>query len=89
MTKNKMLEKNTAEPSFILYAPKIKFKKPIISPTPFSLNDSFSDNDNGAFECNDTNDKYSDDSFEEENYLECIKTNVTSFTLKIHKSSKQ
>ena len=81
MTTNKMLEKNTAEPSFILYAPKIKFKKPTISPTPFSLNDSFSDNDN-----------YSDDSFEEENdnnYLEGIKTNIISFILKIHEGLKQ
>ena len=30
---------------FILYAPKLKFKKPTVRPTPFSLNDSESKED--------------------------------------------
>ena len=40
MSSNEKLEINEKIPSFILNAPKFKFKKPVVTPTPFSLNDS-------------------------------------------------
>ena len=92
MAANDMFEKNISSPSFnILNAPKIKFEKPTISPTPFSLNDDpFLDQENHDSDSNDTNDsKYN--SFDEENinYMEDIKTQATSFSLKIQKCVKQ
>ena len=36
--------------SYILNAPKQKFKKPTISPTPFSLNSSYLDGENDTLE---------------------------------------
>ena len=36
--------------AFILYAPKQKLKKPKITPTPFSLNNSDIDEENDTFE---------------------------------------
>ena len=45
MSSNEKLEINKESSLFILYAPKLKFKKPTISPTPFSLDDSYLDDE--------------------------------------------
>jgi len=45
MSSNENLEINKDSSLFILNAPKLKFKQPTISPTPFSLNDSFLDDE--------------------------------------------
>ena len=60
MTTNEILEINIKSKPFILNAPKIKLKKPKMFPTPFSLNDSYineeenfdseSDNNNSSYE---------------------------------------
>ena len=42
-SKEKTEKKEEQSFSFILNAPKLKLMKPSITPTPFSLNDSFSD----------------------------------------------
>ena len=85
MTSNENLEINVeSSPSYILYAPKLKLKKPTISPTPFSLNDSFSDDELNSSEEN-------DNSFDEgnvDNNLSDIKTSITPFSIKIQKGIK-
>ena len=84
MTSNENLEINAESPSYILYAPKLKLKKPTITPTPFSLNDSFSDEEIDASEEN-------DNSFEEGNVvnnLSDIKTSITPFSIKMKKCIK-
>ncbi len=84
MTSNENLEINAESPSSILYAPKLKLKKPTITPTPFSLNDSFSDEEIDASQEN-------DNSFEEGNVvnnLSDIKTSITPFSIKMKKCIK-
>ena len=85
MTSNENLEINAeSSNSYILYAPKLKLKKPTVTPTPFFLNDSFSDNELDTSEEN-------DNSFDEgnvDNNLSDIKTSITPFSIKIQKSIK-
>ena len=85
MTSNENLEINAeSSTSYILYAPKLKLKKPTVTPTPFFLNDSFSDNELDTSEEN-------DNSFDEgnvDNNLSDIKTSITPFSIKIQKSIK-
>ncbi len=45
MSSNEKLEINKESSLFILYAPKLKFKQPTISPTPFSLDASYLDDE--------------------------------------------
>ncbi len=45
MSSNEKLGIHKESSLFILYAPKIKFKKPPISPTPFSLDNSYLDDE--------------------------------------------
>lgn len=51
--------------SFILYAPKLKLKKPTISPTPFILNNSEMDDDNNTTQ-------NSEQSFDDKDYNDLI-----------------
>ena len=87
MSLNEKLEINREFPSFILNAPKFKYKKPIITPTPFSLNDSDSDDENDLSTVGNT-------SFDEQslegfiNFQNDDKTDFTKLTLK-YKSLKQ
>ncbi len=82
MSKNESLEINEKFPPFILYAPKIKFKKATITPTPLSLNDSELEDQIYIHEKN--NDSFYE---KEENELSDFhndaKNNITRYTLKI------
>ena len=88
MSSNGKLEINGEIPSFILNAPKFKYKKPIITPTPFALNDSDSDDDNDLSTIGNT-------SFDEQslegfiNFQNDEKANFTNLTLKFKRSLKQ
>ena len=84
MTSNENLEINDESPSYILYAPKLKLKKPTITPTPFSLNDSFSDEEIDASE---ENDNFFDEG-NAVNNLSDIETSITSFSIKMKKGIK-
>ena len=42
MSTNRNIERDVRNPTNILLAPKIHFKKPIVFPAPLSLNDSYS-----------------------------------------------
>jgi len=79
--------KNGEIPSCILNAPKFKYKKPMIAPTPFALNDSDSDDENDISTMGNT-------SFDEQSLEGFIniqngeKTNFANLTLKFKKSLK-
>jgi hypothetical protein len=81
MSSNEKLEINGEFPSFILNAPRFKYKMPIITPTPFSLNDSDSDDENDLSTVGNT-------SFDEQslegfiNFQNDDKTVFTKLTLK-------
>ena len=82
------LENIQKSPSFILYAPKLTFKKPTIRPTPFSLNDSESE------EKYYSHDKVYDSSDEEDlnefkNLHQEDKNNITDYILEIKTTLKQ
>ena len=85
MSSNEKLEINREFPSFIINAPKFKYKKPIITPTPFSLNDSDSDDENDLSTVGNT-------SFDEQslegfiNFQNDDKTVFTKLTLKYKKA---
>ena len=70
---------------FVLYAPKLKFRKPTIRPTPFSLNDSES---KGDFYLNDKiYDSYDDeDSNVFNNPHQEDKNDIISFIAKIKRT---
>ena len=85
MSSNEKLEICGEFPSFIINAPKFKYKKPIITPTPFSLNDSDSDDENDISTVGNT-------SFDEQslegfiNFQYDDKTDFTKLTLKYKKA---
>ena len=88
MSSNEKLGIDGKFPPFILNAPKFKFKKPLVTPTPFALNDSDSDDEM----------EYStigNISIDEESYDGIVnfqnddKTNFTNITLKFKRSLKQ
>ena len=87
MSTNEIHNINAEYSPLILNAPKLKFKKVTISPTPFSLNDSFSDEEdkehNYSTEINNVN---SINDEEVSLYFDDIKKNITSFTLTIQKA---
>ena len=72
----------------ILNAPKFKFKKPLVTPTPFSLNDSDSEDEMETSTIGNI-------SIDEESYEGVVnfqnddKTNFTNITLKFKRSLKQ
>jgi hypothetical protein len=88
MSSNEKLEINEKIPSFILNAPKFKFKKPVVTPTPFSLNDSDSEDELESSTVGNI-------SIDEECYEGVVnfqnddKTNFTNITLKFKRSLKQ
>ena len=87
MTTKENLEINEEAPSNILNAPKLKFKKPTICPPPFTLNDSYSQEEIDT--------ENEDNSFDEKELKEFqkfrneIKTNINTFTLKIKTTLKK
>ena len=84
MSKKEILEISPKSPSSILNAPKIKFKKALISPTPFSLNDS--DTEEGSDSYDKSYDIFDDDEVNEINrFQNDDKNDITSYTLKIKK----
>ena len=89
MSKTEILEISPQSPSSILNAPKIKLKIPLISPTPFSLNDSDTEEEGDSYDKNyDTFDD--DDELNENNrFQNDDKNNITSYMLKIQKTIKQ
>ena len=88
MSLNEKLGINRETPSKILTAPKFKFKKPMVTPTPFSLNDSDSDDEMDYSTIGNI-------SIDEESYEGIVnfqnddKTNFTNITLKFKRSLKQ
>ena len=69
-------------PSFILNAPKLKFKKPTMKPTPFSLNDSR--NEKELYSSGKDYDSFGEeDSNEFNNLHQEDKNSKTSYTLKL------
>ena len=62
----------------------MKLKKPTITPTPFSLNDSFSDEEIDASQ---ENDNFFDEG-NAVNNLSDIETSITSFSIKMKKGIK-
>lgn len=88
MSSNEKLGINGKFPPFILNAPKFKFKKPILTPTPFSLNDSDSEDEMDASTIG--NFSSDDQSYEGiVNIQNDEKTNFTNITLKFKRSLKQ
>ena len=88
MSTNKKIEINGEVPSFILNAPKFKYKKPIMAPTPFSLNDADSDDENEISTIGNTSfDENSLEGFI--NFQNDEKANYTSLTLKFKRGLKQ
>ena len=88
MSKKEILEISSKSPSSILNAPKIKFKKALISPTPFSLNDS--DTEEGSDSYDKSYDIFDDDEVNEINrFQNDDKNDITSYILKIKKTIKQ
>ena len=88
MSKKEILEISPKSPSSILNAPKIKFKKALISPTPFSLNDS--DTEEGSDSYDKSYDIFDDDEVNEINrFQNDDKNDITSYILKIKKTIKQ
>ena len=90
MSKTEILEISPKSPLSILNAPKIKLKKALISPTPFSLNDSNTEEENDSY------DDKSYDTFDDDDEVNDInrfqnddKSNITSYTIKIKKTIKQ
>ena len=88
MSSNEQIGINGKFPPFILNAPKFKFKKPLVTPTPFALNDSDSDDEMESSTIGNI-------SFDEETYDGIVnfqnddKTNFTNITLKFKRSLKQ
>ena len=90
MSKIEILEISPQSPSSILNAPKIKFKKALISPTPFSLNDSDTEKEGDSYSYDKNNDRFDDDELNESNrFQNDDKNNITSYMLKIRKTIKQ
>ena len=88
MSTNKKIEINKEIPSFILNAPKFKYKKHIMAPTPFSLNDADSDDENELSTIGNTSfDENSLEGFI--NFQNDEKANYTSLTLKFKRGLKQ
>ena len=89
MSKTEILEISPKSPLSILNAPKIKFKKALISPTPFSLNDSDTEEEGDSYDKN--HDTFDDDDEVNEinRYQNDDKNNITSYMLKIKKAIKQ
>ena len=87
MSNKEKLEINSNSPSYILYAPKLKFKKATIIPTPFTLNEYDSEE---GIELDDNCYNSSDDKeLNEDNNFHIVTNNITSYTLKIKKTIKQ
>ena len=88
MSNNEKFEINTNSPPYILYAPKLKLKKPTISPNPFVLNDySYEEetkSDDDSY--NSSDDEYPN---EDNNFQTEVENSITSYTLKIKKTIKQ
>ena len=88
MSSNEKLGIDGKFPPFILNAPKFKFKKPLVTPTPFALNDSDSDDEMESSTIGNI-------SIDEESYEGVVnfqnddKTNFTNITLKFKRSLKQ
>ena len=88
MSSNEKLGIDGKFPPFILNAPKFKFKKPLVTPTPFALNDSDSDDEMESSTIGNI-------SIDEESYDGIVnfqnddKTNFTNITLKFKRSLKQ
>ena len=87
MSKNESFELNEQSPSSILNAPKLKFKKATLSPTPFSLNDSNLEEENIV-------DSFDEQSLDEEGSKEFknlndSKSKITSLFIKFKSSLKQ
>ena len=88
MSKYENLEIKQKSPTFILYAPKLKFKKPTIRPTPFSLNDSESKEDFYSYD-KDYDSYDEEDSNVINNLPQEDKNDITSYTVKIKRTIKQ
>ena len=88
MSSNETLGINGKNPSSILNAPKFKFKKPMVTPTPFSLNDSDSGDEMDSS-------TIANISIDEQSYEGIVnlqnddKTSFTNITLKFKRSLKQ
>ena len=87
MSNNEKIEINSNSPTYILYAPKLKFKKATIIPTPFTLNDY--DSEEGIESDNYSYNSSDDEELNEDNNFHIIRNNITSYTLKIKKTIKQ
>lgn len=87
MTTNENLEINEKSPLNILYAPKLKFKIPTVTPTPFSLNESRSEEESDI--------ENEENTFDEKDIKDIkslrneIKTNISTLTLKIKRTINQ
>jgi len=89
MSANEKFGINGETPSCILNAPKFKFKKPMLTPTPFSLNDSDSE-DEMDYSSTMENISIDEQSYEGiVNFQNDNKTNFTNITLKFKRSLKQ
>lgn len=88
MSSNQKLGINEEIPSLILNAPKFKFKTPMVTPTPFSLNDSDSEDEMDSSTIG--NISIDEQSYESiVNFQNDDKTNFTNITLKFKRSLKQ
>ena len=89
MSSNEKLEINGEFPSFILNAPKFKYKKPMMTPTPFSLNDSDSEDEN---DLSTVGNIFNDEEESLEgfiNFQNDDKANFSNLTLKFKRGLKQ
>ena len=87
MSKKEKLEINSNSPSYILYAPKLKFKKATIIPTPFTLNEY--DSEEGIESDDNSYNSSDEEELNEDNNFNIVRNKITSYTLKIKKTIKQ
>ena len=87
MSNKEKLEINSNSPSYILYAPKLKFKKATIIPTPFTLNEY--DSEEGIESDDNSYNSSDEEELNEDNNFNIVRNKITSYTLKIKKTIKQ